>query len=81
MLTSDTSPSASNGPTMAPRLSIVRSNPYARPYASAATTSANNALRAGTRSPRAAQAAPRRMPACTTEVVDPISADNTAVAE
>ena len=78
--TSATSPIASSGPPIAPRLSIARSNPYARPYASDGTTSASSALRAGTRSPRDDQAATRRAPTCQTPVVIPISDEKTAVA-
>lgn len=65
---------------IAPRLSIARSNPYARPYASAGTTSASNAFRAGTRNPRAVQAPARSTATCHTAVAGAIAADNTAVA-
>ena len=77
--TAATSPRASSGPTIAPRLSIARSNPYARPYALAGTTSASSALRAGTRKPRAVHAPARRRPTCHTDPAAPIPADSTAV--
>ena len=64
---------------MAPRLSIIRSNPYACPYAAGWTTSASSALRAGTRSPRAVQAPARSTPTCHTVVAAPVSEDSTAV--
>ena len=70
---------ASSGPAIAPRLSIARSNPYARPYTCAGTTSASSALRAGTRSPRAVQAAARNTPACHGATAAPIAEDSTAV--
>ena len=69
--TSATSPSASSGPPTAPRLSIARSKPYARPYALAGTTSASRAFRAGTRKPRAAHAPARSAPTCHTLVETP----------
>ena len=78
--TSATSAIASSGPPIAPRLSIARSNPYARPYASGGTTSASSALRAGTRRPRDAQRAARNAPTCQAAVVTPISDEKTAVA-
>jgi hypothetical protein len=51
-----------------------------RRAACAVAASASKALR-WARSPLAAQAAPRSTPACTADIVAPISADNTAVAE
>src|SRR5215218_8596736 len=77
--TAATRPIASNGPTIAPRLSIARSNPYARPYTAAGTASARSALREGTRRPRAAHAPTRRRPTCHTAVAAPTAADSTAV--
>ena len=74
-----TSPIANNGPPIAPRLSIARSNPYARPYTFAETTSANNALRAGTLNPRAVHAPARNTATCHTLPATPINPDNTAV--
>ena len=64
---------------MAPRLSMARSNPSARPYTAAGTMSANKALPAGTRSPRAAQAPARRTPTCQRLVAAPIRLERTAV--
>ena len=66
--TAATSASASSGPPIAPTLSIARSSPYARPYASGGATSASSALRAGPRRPRATQPAILRSPACHTAV-------------
>lgn len=77
--TVDTSPIASSGAPIAPRLSITRSNPYAAPYRDGATTSANNAFRAGTRSPRAVQPALRSNPTCHAAVAPPVAAVSTAV--
>lgn len=74
-----TRPSARNGPKMAPRLSIIRSKPYARPYALAGTMSASSALRAGTRRPRVVQAAARSTPTCQTEVAAAVAAPSMAV--
>jgi hypothetical protein len=70
---------ASSGPPIAPRLSIACSNPYARPYTCARTTSASSALRAGTHSPHAVQAAARNTPACHGATAAPIAEDSTAV--
>ncbi len=78
--TTATSPSARSGPTIAPRLSIARSNPYARPNALSGTTSAISALRAGLRSPLVIQLPARRTPTCHAAVVTPMRALRTAVA-
>ena len=71
---------ASRGPKIAPRLSIARSNPYARPYAPGGTTSASNAFRAGTLMPRAVHAPTRNTATCQMPVAAPIRLESTAVA-
>src|SRR5581483_4029111 len=76
---SATSAIASSGPPIAPRLSIARSKPYARPYAAGGAMSARSALRDGPRTPRPAHASARRIPTCQAAVAAPISDESTAV--
>ena len=57
----------------------MRSKPYARPYASAGTTSARIALRLGPRMPRAAQAPVRSTATCHGAVASPTLLESTAV--
>jgi hypothetical protein len=58
---------------------MARSNPHARPYTAGGTISANRALRAGRRSPRAAQAPARSTATCQTVVAAPMRLERTAV--
>ena len=73
--------SASSGPPIAPRLSIARSNPYARPYAAGGHDVGQERVARGdaqpARRPRAARGG--RRPA-TRRSATPISAEKTAVA-
>ena len=76
--TAVTGPQASSqavaGPTIAPSVSIVRSRPNARRYASFVTAAASSAFRTGVRTPRPSHAHARTMRTCQAADANPIDA-------